>query len=93
MDAGRFATRVLTRLDPHGGPDRGTVNATLRADALRQLRWRQREWTRILATKDPCRPPSSGTIRLSDTSRLPTVAAKSPPPPDWFDPPTEMTSD
>jgi hypothetical protein len=57
MDADRFATRGLTRPDPHGGPDLGpgnaTLNTTLRAEALRQLRWLQREWTRILATKDP----------------------------------------
>jgi hypothetical protein len=53
MDADRFATRVLSRPDPQGGPGPGTVNATLRAEALRQLRWQQREWTRILATKDP----------------------------------------
>jgi hypothetical protein len=53
MDADRFATGGPTRPDPHAAPGPGTVNATLRTEALRQLRWQQREWTRILATQAP----------------------------------------
>jgi hypothetical protein len=52
MDADHFATRGPTRPDPHGAPGPGTVNAALRAEALRQWRWQQREWTRILATNE-----------------------------------------
>ena len=53
MDADRVATRGPTRPDPHAAPGPSTVNAALRAEALHQLRWQQREWTRILATDAP----------------------------------------
>src|SRR4051794_39010979 len=53
MDADRFSSRGPTRPDPRDGPGPGTLHAALRTEALRQLRWQQREWTRILATKDP----------------------------------------
>ena len=53
MDADRVAARGPTRPDSHGSPGSGTVNAALRAEALRQLRWQQQAWTRILATDAP----------------------------------------
>ena len=53
MDADRFATRPSARPDPHSAPGPGTVNAALRAEALRQLRGQQRDWARLLATRDP----------------------------------------
>ena len=53
MDADRFATRTSARPDPHAAPGPRTVNAALRAEALRQLHWQQRDWARILATRDP----------------------------------------
>jgi hypothetical protein len=41
--------------------------------------------------RSPGRPRSSGTTRLSDTPRPPSVAAAPPPPPpDWFDRPPQL---
>ncbi len=58
MDTDRFATRTSARLDPHGDPAFRRVNTALRAEALRQLRWQQREWERLLA------PHAPGTLPL-----------------------------
>ncbi len=58
MDAERFATRTSARPDSHDDPGPGSVNAALRAEALRQLRWQQRAWGRLLA------PHAPGTLPL-----------------------------
>ncbi len=66
MPTDRSATLTSARFDAHAGPAPGTVNAALRAEALRQLRWQQREWARVLATHPvgtPCLvAPARGSI-------------------------------
>ena len=49
MDDARFDTLTLARDDPHESPDVRKTNPALRAEALRQLRWQQRHWVRLLA--------------------------------------------
>jgi hypothetical protein len=53
MVTDRVATRPLTRPNLHGGPGFRKVNAALRVEALRQLRWQQREWAHRVATHAP----------------------------------------
>lgn len=56
MPADRFHTPTLA--DHHAPPDRSCHEdpAVLRAEALRQLRWQQGVWTRILTTHAPGTP-------------------------------------
>jgi hypothetical protein len=57
MQPARFATLTSARPDPPGGLGLRTTNAALRAEALHQLRWQQREWGRLLATHAPSTLP------------------------------------
>jgi hypothetical protein len=56
MDADHVAPRTRTRPDLPGSPGSGKENTLLRAEALRQLRWHQRKWARILAAHAPGTP-------------------------------------
>ena len=57
MDADRLDTLALARSDAPPTSTFHAVNAALRAEALRQLHWQHREWTRCLATHAPGTPP------------------------------------
>ncbi len=56
MTGDHLDTFTPARHDAHAGPGFRQVNAMLRAEALRQLHWQQRDWMRILATHAPGTP-------------------------------------
>jgi hypothetical protein len=69
MEATRFETLTSARHDVPPGPDFRAGNALLRTEAVRQLRWQQRDWARILARHapgTPCLIPSAGRAGLTD---------------------------
>ena len=66
MDTDRFAPRPSARPDPHSAPGPGTGNTALRAEALRQLRGQQRDWTRIRATRDPDLIAAAARVGFTD---------------------------
>jgi hypothetical protein len=64
MEATRFYHRPCTQ----PGPDYRAGNARLRTEAVRQLRWQQRDWTRTLAKHapgTPCLIPSAARAGLN----------------------------
>src|SRR5215212_280913 len=65
---GMLAYGILTAATGRGAMD--NQRAALRAEALRQLRWQQGEWARILATHPPgtpCRIAAIERARISDS--------------------------
>jgi hypothetical protein len=63
-----LAYGILTAATGRGAMD--TQRAALRAEALRQLRWQQGQWARILATHPPgtpCRVAATEQARIIDS--------------------------
>jgi hypothetical protein len=69
MTGDRVDTLTPFRADAHAGLGFRDGNAMLRAEALRQLHWQQRDWMRILATHapgTPCLVAATNNVGIND---------------------------